>query len=439
MWYIEGIAMRVNVGMKGRTITIIFLMSLIVLSLPKTELPTAHAIGVANVIVQNVFWGTDPTNPITVHPGDVNVQLNIVLTNVGDDVARNVNGTISLTPPIDYNYFLDQVRYSADSVTKAAGDIDAGASYTLTYILTVEPSAKQGVYHYHLLLSYQSARELQEVNKTVEIDAPVTFGELHIQSVSTNPVKLFPDSYANQVTITIANSGNGIAKDVQVYLELSQPFSASSSGSAEIFVGNIPAGQTLPANFVIDVAENATWGQYSATLLQVIENNQLPIGQVPLYVAEKVIFQIVSVTPTVVHPGDSADVISVLIKNTSNDTRAESVRVELQVGNYWTGTLTDFLGDMTQQQNKTAVFTVAIDSSEPTGTYPCGLRFDWTQNNNQFSLDHTYPITLHIERGRPPITLFVILVAVIVVAAGYFFMRKRRKVAKLVQQLTSVK
>lgn len=423
--------------MKGRTIAIIFLTFLIALSLPKVELPTAQAIGVANVIVQNVWWGTDPTNPITVHPGDVNVQLNIVLMNVGDDVARNVNGTLFLTPPIDYNYFVDQVRYSANSVTKVAGDMQAGASYTLTYILTIEPSAKQGVYHYNLLLSYQSARELQQVNKTVVIDAPVTFGELHVQSVSTSPVKLFPDSYANQITVTIVNSGNGIAKNVQVYLELSQPFSASSSGSAEIFVGNIPPGQTLPANFVIDVAENATWGQYSAMLVQEIGNNTLPVGQVPLYVSEKVIFQIVSITPTVVHPGDSGDVISVLIRNTSNDTVAESVRVELQVGNYWTGTLTDFLGDMTQQQNKTAVFTVDIDSSEPTGTYPCGIRFDWTQSNNQFSLDHTYPITLYVEPAQTPITPLVILVVVIVVA-GYFFVR-RRKLAKQVQHSTPAK
>jgi len=425
--------------MKRRIITIIFMTFLMALSLPKTALPTVRAIGVANVVVQNVFWGTDPSSPITVHPGDVNVQLNIVLMNVGDDVARNVNGTLLLTPPVDYNYFINQVKYSSQAVTKVAGDIQAGASYTLTYTVTVEPTAKQGVYHYNLILSYQSARELQQINKTVEIDVPVTYGELHIQSVSTTPVKLFPDSYANQVTVTIANSGNGIAKDVQVYLELSQPFSASSSGSTEIFVGNIPNGQTLPANFVIDVAQNATWGQYSATLVQVLNNNEtIPMGQVPLFVAEKVIFQIVSITPTVVHPGDSGDVISVLIRNTSNDTRAESVRVELQVGNYWTGTLTDFLGDMTQQQNKTAVFTVDIDSNEPTGTYPCGLRFDWTQDNNQFSLDHTYPITLYVEPGAPPITLFIGLVAVIAVAA-FFFIRKRRKLAKQAQQSTPAK
>src|SRR5208337_2121283 len=151
MWYIEAIAIRADVGMKRRTITIIFLTFLIALGVPKTGLPTAHAIGVANVIVQNVFWGTDPMNPITVHPGDVNVQLNIVLNNVGDDVARSVNATLLLTPPIEYNYFIGQVKYSAASVTKVAGDIQPNSMYTLTYTLNVDPSAKQGVYHYNLL------------------------------------------------------------------------------------------------------------------------------------------------------------------------------------------------------------------------------------------------------------------------------------------------
>ena len=56
-------------------------------------------------MVTNVFWGTDAMNPGTVHAGDVNVQLSIVLSNVGDDVARDVNGTLFLTPPIDYTLF----------------------------------------------------------------------------------------------------------------------------------------------------------------------------------------------------------------------------------------------------------------------------------------------------------------------------------------------
>ncbi len=417
--------------MKVRTITIILLTFFIAVSSPQPEFPTVHAIGVANVVVTNVYWGTAPLTPATVHPGDVNVQLSIVLTNVGDDVARSVNATLLLTPPIDYNYFVKGVEVRAPSITQIAGDMNAGAKFTLVYVVTVESTAKVGTYRYKLLLSYSSARELQQINKTVEVDVPIYQGELHIQSVSTNPVKLFPDSYANQVTVTIANSGNGIAKDVQVYLQLKLPFTPSSSGSAEIFLGSLPQGQTTNANFVVDVSANATFGQYSITLDQVLGGTLFPIGQVPLYVAEKVAFGILSVTPSVLHPGDSGSVIRVRIKNLSNTTKAESVRVELQVGNYITGTLTDFLGDMIAGQIGTAVFTVDIDSREPLGVYRVGVRFDWTQSNNQFALNHTYPLTLTFEPGPIPIPLIVIAV-IVIIGVGYFV--RKRMLSKARQQ-----
>jgi len=428
MWYIEAIESRANAQMKPRTVTIILLTVLIALSLPKPELPSANAIGVANVIVQTVYWGTDPTAPQSVHPGDTNVIMSIVLANVGDDVARNVTATVYFTPPIDYTYFINGVANTSSSVTKVAGDMNAGDTFTLTYTVSVEPSAQAAVYHYNILLSYKSARELQQVNKTAVMDVPITKGELHIQSVSTNPVKIYPDSYGNTVTVTIVNSGNGLAKDVQVDLQLTAPFTPSSSGSDEIFLGNLPAGQTTPANFVIDVNPNATFGQYSIPLVEALGNQLIPIGQVPVYVAEKVKFQIISVSPTTVSPGDSGDVISVEIKNIGSIT-AESVRVELQVGNYFTGTLTDFLGDMTTGQNKTALFTVDIDSKAPVGTYPVGLRFDWTQDNNQYALNHTYPVTLYVQAAGPPYALIAVLV-VVIIGVGYFIRKKKLAKAK---------
>ena len=229
--------------MKVQRIAIILLTFLIAVSLPSPELPVTHAIGVANVVVQNVFWGTDPMSPGTVHAGDVNEQLSIVLSNVGDDVARDVSGTLFLTPPIDYTYFANGVQNIAASVTKVAGDMMQGTQFTLIWVLSIESTANSGIYHCNLTLSYKSARELQQINKTVDVDIPVNRGALYIQAVTTNPIKLFPDSYGNQVTVTLANSGTGIAKNVQVYLQLKLPFIPSSSGSTEIFLGNLPAGQ----------------------------------------------------------------------------------------------------------------------------------------------------------------------------------------------------
>ena len=417
--------------MRTRTIVIVLLVLLTVLCLPRHELPAVQAIGVADVIEQTIYWGTDPTNPLTAHPGDSNIVLSIVLANIGDDIARNVTVTMFFQPPVDYSYVNNGVLINATSWTKQAGDMDAGTTFTITYTVSVEPQAIPGVYHYALQIAFKSARELQQINKTVLVDVPITFGELHIQSTVTDPFKTFPDSYDNTVTVTIANSGNGLTKDVQVYLELKLPFELSSSGSNEIFLGNLPAGQATPVNFHVDVAPNATFGQYYLTLDQVLGSQLIPIGQVPLYVAEKARFAILNVTPDILHPGDSAVVVTVQVQNIAT-VLAEEVRVELLVGNDITGTLTDFLSDIPPGQNRTAIFTLTVDPSMPTGSYTVGLRFDWTQDDNQYALDHTYLVTLNVEGGGYTTWAPIIGGLILTIVVAYILVKKVLPKAKAV-------
>jgi len=397
----------------------------------------AAAIGVANVEVSNVFWGNDATNPDTAHPGDVNLQLSILINNVGDDVARNVNATLLIGPPLIYQYSLNGVQYNGSSIYKLAGDMPAGQSYTLKYTLSIDPRAQEGIYQYSLQLSYSSARELQQINTTVIVNVPVWRGELHIQGVATNPTKMYPNSKAVDVGVTIVNSGQGIAKDIQLDLLLTPPFTPSSSGSDQIFIGNLPAGQTTTAHFIVDVALNATFGQYSVTLAHITENQLIPIGQVPLYIAEKVKFDIVSVTPTTLSVGDSGDVISVAIRN-AGSVEADSVRVELEVGNYFTGTLTDFLGTMLANETKVAFFTIDIDSKAQPGKFTIDLRFDWTQDTNSLN-DTTNNLTLTIQPPAAPVTLIAVALVVVGGVGGFLYMRKRKAKAAASQSTKSSK
>ena len=385
----------------------------------------ASAIGVANVVVTNVYWGASAAAPDTAHPGDVNLQLSILITNVGDDVARNVTATLYVGPPLIYAYYVNGVTYQGTSITAVAGDMQPGQSYVLTYSLSIAPKAQEGIYQYNLQLTYESARELQQVNTTVPVNVPIWRGELHVQGVLTNPTKIYPDSKAVDVQVTIANSGQGTAKNVQLQLVLQPPFTASSSGSDQIFIGNIPPGLTMNANFIIDVAENATFGQYSLILGEMIGNQLIPVGQVPIYVNEKVNFDIVSVTPTMIHVGDSGDVVSVVIRN-AGSVEADSVRVELEVGNFITGTLTDFLGTMLSNETKTAFFTLDVDSSAVPGQYTYNLRFDWTQDNNALYNDYSYSITFNIQPAGLPIALVVVAIVVIGGGGGYMFMKRRK-------------
>ena len=418
--------------MKARTIVILLLAFFTVLTLPRHELPSAEAIGVADVIEQTIYWGTDIANPLTAHAGDINIVLSIVLANIGDDIARNVSATMFFHPPVDYSYVNNGVMTNASSWTKLAGDMDAASTFTLTYTVSVEPKAIPGVYHYALQIDFKSARELQQITKTVLVDIPITQGELHIQSTVTDPLKMFPDSYDNTVTVTIANSGNGLAKDVQVYLELKPPFEVASSGSDQIYLGNLPAGQATPVNFHVDVVSNATFGQYAVTLAQLVGNQYIPIGQVPLYVSEKARFNVLSFNPDTLHPGDSGVVVTIQVENIGA-TLAESVRVQLLVGNDITGTLSDFLSDIPPDQNKTAIFTLTVDASMPVGSYSVGLRFDWTQDNNQYALDHTYLVTLKIQGGGYTTYAPLAAGAIAIVCVGYFVTKKvlaKRRAAK---------
>jgi hypothetical protein len=382
------------------------------------------AIGVANVVVSNVFWGSNAAAPDTAHPGDQNLQLSILITNVGDDVARNVIATLMISSPLTYSYYANGTQYNQTSVSQSAGDIQAGQPYTLKYTVNIDPSAQEGIYRYNLELNYQSARELQVVDTTVTIDVPVWRGDIHVQGVQTNPTKIYPDSKAVTVAVTIVNSGQGTSKNVQLRFLLQYPFSPSSSGSDEIFVGNLPPGQTSVANFIVDIDQYATFGQYSVILAQVSDSGGLvPVGQVPIYVDEKVKYDIVAVTPSIVHVGDSGDVIRVDVRN-AGSVKADSVRVELLVGNYFTGTLTDFLGTMQANETKSAFFTVDIDSKAQPGNYTMDLRFDWTQDNN--SLDDTYSITIAVQSPGFPVAIVGLLVIVVGGGAAFMFMRKRK-------------
>ena len=410
--------------LRSRIVTIVVLACLLAVGVfSQQATPSVSGIGVANVVVTSVYWGSNPMNPSTPHPGDVNVQLSIVLSNVGDDVARGLNATLMLGPPLTYSYYLNGAQYPAAAVSKIAGDINAGASFTLGYTVNIDPNAKEGIYRYNLQLSYNSARELQQINSKAMIDVPLWKGELHIQAVVTLPTKIYPGSKQILLKVGIVNSGVGAAKDLMLRLALKPPFTASSSSSDQVYVGNIPAGQGSEADFIVDVGSDAQFGQYSVILGEQAGQNIVPIGELTLYVNEKVKFDIVSVTPDTVSAGDSGRVIRVELKN-SGSVKADSVRVQLRVGNFFTGTLTDFLGTMLAGETKVAFFTVDIDSKAQPGKYNLDLRFDWTQEDN--ALDNTQTLALTVATTGAPVTLIAIGIVALVVVVGYSFIRRRR-------------
>jgi hypothetical protein len=385
------------------------------------------AVSEPNVVVTSVYWGTNSLGGVSVHPGDTNIPLSIVLSNSGDAAARDVSATLVLASPFSYIYNVNgsQNPVAAETVDQSAGDMLPGYSSTLRFALTVASDASAGVHRLTLILDYKTARDLLPVEKTLTVDVPVWTGDVRVQNVLTVPGKVYPGDNQVVVKAWLVNSGTGSTADLQVRLLLEDPFQESSGGSDSFFLGTMQPGQVSEADFYVDISKSAQFGSYNLKLVtsSAGSSGQVEIGQIPIYLSEKVIFEVVQVEPKIVHAGDSGVSIKITIKNTGT-LSADSVRAQLLVGNYFSGTLTDFLGTMQPGESKTAYLTVDVDSKATSQVYKMDLRLDWTQSDS--SLDNTLPVELQVSPAELPLPLIavaVVLLALVVVVV----VRRRRK------------
>ncbi len=406
-----------------RRILVLSIMLITVMAMP--FLTSVGAVSEPNVVVTSVYWGTNPLGGISVHPGDTNIPLSIVLSNAGDAAARDVSGTLVLASPFSYAYNVNGSQVNAGTVDQNAGDIQAGYSFTLRYALTVASDANAGIHRLTLIVDYKTARELLAVEKTLSVDVPVWTGDVRVQNVVTVPAKVYPGDNQVAVKAWLVNSGTGSTADFQVRLILQGPFQASSGGSDTFFLGTMQPGQVSEADFYVDINKSAQFGSYNLKLVTVSADGigQVEIGQIPIYVSEKVIFELVQLEPKLVHAGDSGVSVKVTIKNTGT-VAADSVRAQLMVGNYFSGTLTDFLGTIQPGESKTAYLTVDVDSKATSQVYKMDLRLDWTQSDS--SLDNTLPVELQVAPAELPLPLIAVAVVLLVLVAAVVVRRRRK-------------
>jgi hypothetical protein len=385
------------------------------------------AVSAPDVVITSVYWGTNPLGGVYVHPGDTNIPLSVVLSNAGDAAARDVNAKLVLAPPFSYIYNVNgsQAKVAADTVSQSAGDMLPAYSFTLRFALTVASDASAGVHRLTLIIDYKTARELSPVEKTLSVDVPVWTGDVRVQHVLTVPGKVYPGDNQVAVRAWLVNSGTGSTADLQVRLILQDPFQESSGGSDIFFLGTMQPGQVGEADFYVDISKSAQFGSYNLKLVSApAEGAQVEIGQIPIYVSEKLIFEVVQVEPNVVHAGDSGVSIKITIKNTGT-LEADSVRAQLLVGNYFSGTLTDFLGTIQPGESKTAYLTVDVDSKAASQTYKMDLRLDWTQSDN--SLHNTLPVELQVAPAELPLPLIAVTVVLLALVAVVAVRRRRTR------------
>jgi hypothetical protein len=233
--------------MLNRRICVLSIIMILVMVAPFVD--NAEAVSEPNVVVTTVYWGTNPLGGVSVHPGDTNIPLSIVLSNAGDATARDTSGKLMLAPPFTYIYYAGGSNVSADTVEQSAGDMQPSFSFTLRFVLTVASNAVAGIHRLTLIVSYKTSRELSPVQKTLTLDVPVWTGDLRVQHVLTTPAKVYPGDNQIAVRAWLVNAGTGSTANLQVNLILQEPFKASSGGSDAFFLGTMQPGQVGEADF----------------------------------------------------------------------------------------------------------------------------------------------------------------------------------------------
>jgi hypothetical protein len=389
----------------------------------------ARGLGVANLVPASVYWGSNPAVPMTVKPGDEGVTLSLVVANAGDDFARDVVGILWLEYPFGHRYRSSNEWRSAENVTQSAGDMPPGGTFTFRYILNVDAGAEEGVYRLRLELRYRSARELQTVSKIAYVDVAVWTGDIRIHRVLTVPAKIFPGDSQVTVKVFAINSGQGGVKDLELRLGIERPFRMASSSSDRAFLGTLQPQQIAEADFLLDVDAKAGPGNYSLPVYALSPSRpSAPIGQIQLTVAEKAGFEVLEISPSKIRAGDSGVTLAIRIRNVSN-VKAETVRVRLLAGNFFSGTLADLMGTMNPGEVRTAFFTLDVDGKAVPQTYSMDLKFDWVQDS-RYSLDDTIRIEMEVLPSLYPVIMALVLFGIAALAALTAWRRRRKRPSK---------
>ncbi len=206
---------------------------------------------------------------IEVEPGDKNVPLTIVLSDVGTEDISGISGLLSL--PTGFSGALaTNGLIEADNTQTAT----AGQSFTLTFFVNVDNTVNVHDYSGTIKVTYSRVRENGDRTVFLDFNFKVT-GKSVVNLKATNPF-LDPASN-NNMTIEISDAGTAPLNDVDVVIQRDQTSAtttdtsnlqgivldqnhwkvgtvqagSSNTFSIQAFIPQSVAGQTIHAPFTV--------------------------------------------------------------------------------------------------------------------------------------------------------------------------------------------
>ncbi len=185
------------------------------------ESPFQH--GFNDVKLLDAYFGP-AGQKIETEPGDKNVPLTIVFSNVGTEDISGIQGLLSL-PTGFSGALVSNGLIEADSTQTAT----AGQSFTLTFFVNLDKRISINDYSGTVKVTYSRVRENGDRTAYLDFTFKVT-GKSVVNLKAENPF-LNPASN-NDVTIQVSNAGTAPLNDVDVVIQRDQSGSTTSGTSS---------------------------------------------------------------------------------------------------------------------------------------------------------------------------------------------------------------
>ncbi len=360
--------------------------------------------------VYSAYWGSGET---LAYPGAVDMPLTLVVRNSGSNTAYNATILVKVAQP-----FTSESGNS--TITQFIGPLPAGASVPIEVYLNVNGSATLGYYPINVTLNWNNG--IKQVQK---VFVPV-FGssQVEVQGYSLNPPQIFPGTQDAEMFISIVNSGNVTASNVNVNVTTRSPISIISPSTTTI--GLLPPGTPVQLTYLVSVNDSSSSPMSVPLYVHITYGGKSQETTLSLPISSRASFS-VSPASIAVTQGDSDYNVYYTFHNYGNVT-AKDVQAQLILPNAISGNTFDYLGDIPPGSNATATFSLDVGSNAPTGTYRATVEVTWQQSNAPGQeLVSRIPITYTVKESfvnqmfgylfTPPAVYLTILLIVVVIVA----------------------
>lgn len=373
--------------------------------------------------VYSVYWGS---GNLLAYPGAVDLPLTLVVRNAGSNIAYNATVSFKVNNPFTSTSGNSQI-------TQFIGPLPAGSSVPLEIYLNVNKSASLGYYPLNVTLNWNSGISSVQTVYVPVLGSP----SIKVQGYSLNPPQIFPGTQDAELYISIVNSGNVSASNVNVNISAASPLSLISPSTTT--VGIMPPGTPVQLTYLVSVGDQASSPSTAALNVCITYNGNRVKTPISLPISPKASLN-VSPDHVALSQGASDVNIYYTLKNNGNIT-AKNVQAQLILPNTISGNTYDYVGDIPPGSSATATFSLDVSSSAPTGTYSATMETTWQQNNAPGQeLSSRIPITYSVQQSfanelldyilSPPAVYALLIVAIVIVAVITALVVSRRRASQ---------